>query len=342
VDRSEMETFVREELARCTEASQLRIQSESAQRAHEVGHVKNSLEGTSVNLSKMLRRLENTEAACDMASTAFGQIANRAEVRDLVNEKASEASLDLEALESRLLTQLQEHVKHQKLDVALECKAGVGDISQLDHRMEDLKRGLENMQQCELQLSKLSRRHEEAIDLSATIEQVDKVVREVQCQINTKADALNLADFVKEQTFVNQNIFHEFVVGRWIWNSHHTKPGNLVPWNIEAINTQPGAFQWKTDSTKIVAVQAGLYEISYGFFTRTRPSIQLLLNGEPCLIASHNTHQTSARASGVKHKSGNVTGHTLVEFLALPARGKLSFTFNGEGPTEGFMALRKL
>ena len=164
-----------------------------------------------------------------MASTAFGQIANRAEVRDLVNETVSEAALDLEALESRLLTRLQEHVKHKKLDVALECKAGVGDISQLDHRMEDLKRGLENMQQCELQLSKLSRRHEEAIDLSATIEQVDKVVREVQCQINTKvptctslralnalsvadcqADALNLADFVKEQTFVNQNIFHEF------------------------------------------------------------------------------------------------------------------------------------
>ena len=43
-----------------------------------------------------------------------------------------------------------------------------------------------------------------------------------------------------------------------------------------------------------------------------------------------------------KHSAGNVTGLTLLDFVALPARARLSLTFNGEGHGEGFFSLRKL
>lgn len=43
-----------------------------------------------------------------------------------------------------------------------------------------------------------------------------------------------------------------------------------------------------------------------------------------------------------KHSAGNVTGLTLLDFVALPARARLSLTFSGEGHGEGFFSLRKL
>lgn len=42
-----------------------------------------------------------------------------------------------------------------------------------------------------------------------------------------------------------------------------------------------------------------------------------------------------------KHSAGNVTGLTLLDFVALPARARLSLTFQGEHG-EGFFSLRKL
>ena len=43
-----------------------------------------------------------------------------------------------------------------------------------------------------------------------------------------------------------------------------------------------------------------------------------------------------------KHSAGNVTGLTMLDFIALPARARISLTFQGEGSGEGFFSLRKL
>ncbi len=43
-----------------------------------------------------------------------------------------------------------------------------------------------------------------------------------------------------------------------------------------------------------------------------------------------------------KHSAGNVTGLTLMDFVALPARARISLTFSCETHGEGFFALRKL
>ena len=56
-----------------------------------------------------------------------------------------------------------------------------------------------------------------------------------------------------------------------------------------------------------------------------------------------NDHGKENRVSNVgKHSAGNVTGLTMLDFIALPARARLSLTFVGETPGEGFFNLRKL
>jgi hypothetical protein len=40
--------------------------------------------------------------------------------------------------------------------------------------------------------------------------------------------------------------------------------------------------------------------------------------------------------------AGPVTGLTLIDFLALPPRAKLSLQYTGEEGAEGFLSLRKL
>ena len=46
--------------------------------------------------------------------------------------------------------------------------------------------------------------------------------------------------------------------------------------------------------------------------------------------------------SSSKHSAGNVTGLTHLDFLALPARGRIALVFAGDAYGEGFLSLRKL
>lgn len=75
--------------------------------------------------------------------------------------------------------------------------------------------------------------------------------------------------------------------------------------------------------------------------------MQLLVNGEPVLAAvnsaSYVVHHSSGRLTSVgRHSAGNITGLTLIDFLALPPHAKLAITYNGEDPGEGFLSLKKL
>ena len=43
-----------------------------------------------------------------------------------------------------------------------------------------------------------------------------------------------------------------------------------------------------------------------------------------------------------RHSAGNVTGLTLVDFLALPPRARIAITYSHEETGEGFLSLKKL
>lgn len=53
-----------------------------------------------------------------------------------------------------------------------------------------------------------------------------------------------------------------------------TKPGHLVPWNVQSVNTHPDNFVWEKDKATVVVAAPGLYEIAFGFFARCVPAHQ--------------------------------------------------------------------
>ncbi len=99
----------------------------------------------------------------------------------------------------------------------------------------------------------------------------------------------------------------------------------------------------------MIAVAPGLYELSFGFYSKKQPTIQVHLNGEPLMsvnksqFVSDSTGKENKQIQNIgKHSAGNVTGLTMLDFVALPARARISLTFSGEGHGEGFFSLRKL
>jgi hypothetical protein len=97
----------------------------------------------------------------------------------------------------------------------------------------------------------------------------------------------------------------------------------------------------------IITTAPGLYELTFGIFAKKKPTVQVLVNGEPILSAINNaayvTHHSSGRLTSVSnHPAGNVTGLSCIDFLSLPAKARVSITYAGEDRGEGFMSLKRL
>jgi hypothetical protein len=64
--------------------------------------------------------------------------------------------------------------------------------------------------------------------------------------------------------------------------------------------------------------EAGLYEITFAFFTKSKPSIQLVINGESVLSAIHSPSYVVQHSSGFimdgngQMSPGTVTGISLI------------------------------
>jgi hypothetical protein len=182
-----------------------------------------------------------------------------------------------------------------------------------------------------------------------SVDEVNRALAEVSAALDEKASAATLASFARESRLALRGVAAEtsLSVARWIWKSGRTKTNGLVPWNVQSVNTDPENFRWERDKTFVRAGVPGLYEVTFGFFARRKPAIRLLVDGEPVLAAvnsaSYVTHHSSGRlTSATRHPAGNVTGLTLIDFLALPAKAKIAVVYEGETGAEGFLSLKKL
>jgi len=267
----------------------------------------------------------------------------------------------MDDLETRFKATMQEYMVSSEIVELLGHRASTQEVAQLRSRQDVLVR---STQELSSGISAISTKMVEAIgdqrlmdkadtnqvvawlqeksDLGQMNSQLEALAR----QIETKASFNDLTRSITDQRSVNDCIYGELSVARWIWNSGKTKEGGLVPWNVQTVSTQPDNFVWKKNATRIIAVAPGLYEIVFGFFTKKKPTVQILLNGEPCLSAINSAsqllHHSSSRLANVAHPAGNVTGLTMIDFLALPAKAKLSIAYTGETAAEGFFSLRKL
>jgi hypothetical protein len=185
------------------------------------------------------------------------------------------------------------------------------------------------------------------LDLKANSDDVNHVFGEIDRKIDTRLTFRKFEDEMKKQDEINTTLSNETCLGRWIWESGKLKNSGLaVPWEVQAANTCVENFQWDaSDTTFIVCQSPGLYEIQFGFFSTKRPTIQMLVNGEPVLSLLNVAKPDSKTTSLVYHtsKSGNqISGLTHQDFLVLPSGARISFSFNGDTKTEGFLSIKKL
>ena len=105
-----------------------------------------------------------------------------------------------------------------------------------------------------------------------------------------------------------------------------------------------------------------MYQIQFGFYSRKMPVVRVFINGEVIFTVKNNgfsaanaifeqTDSSKGKENHFdgnslsllnKHSAGNVTGLTLNEFIALPARARVTLCFEGESAGEGFVCIHKL
>ena len=231
------------------------------------------------------------------------------------------------------------------VDAALRSKADASSVNKALERLEISQLGLATKE--EVAVKSDMKDVCALVDVKVGIDDVNHALAEVSRELELKASAEDLQAHLKSQALINRGLVGESSLGRWIWKSGQVNKGNGVPWNVQSVNTDPDNFRWERDRSYIVTVAPGLYEVNFGFFVRKNPAIQLLVNGEPVLAAvnsaSYVLHHSSGRLTSVgRHPSGNITGLTLIDFLALPAKAKIAITYNGEPGGEGFLTLKKL
>lgn len=157
---------------------------------------------------------------------------------------------------------------------------------------------------------------------------------------------------------------------QWRWTSGTLKFGANIPWNEQPHNTDPSNFHWSPNTATIKVRDSGIYELAFGIFSRARPTLHLVVNGESVMSAIHSPSYV-VRHAGVSGlmarevstlgggggdkvagdgddedlpivKQASVTGCTLVDFLLLPPNATISMNFFGNAQAVGFMSLRRL
>ena len=185
------------------------------------------------------------------------------------------------------------------------------------------------------------------IQQKADIDEVNRSLVEVNRELSLRPTLAELNRVVGEQSLILESLCSEHLLGRWIWKSGRTRgERHVVPWNVQNINTNPENFEWDRDRTSITCAAPGLYEVTFGFYARRKPTVQLLVNGEAVLSAvnsaTYAVHHSSGRLAAVgPHPAGNVTGLTLIDYIALPPKARVAVSYQGE-EGEGFLGLRKM
>ena len=156
------------------------------------------------------------------------------------------------------------------------------------------------------------------LDQKANVHDINSTLKLVQQEVDGCVRKDNLRKVLDDQALVNEALCAENCTGRWIWKSGDVHSQNQVPWETQAINTCPDNFLWEKCKTSIVSVAPGLYQISYGFFSKKTPKVQIYVNGEQIHFAGSKLMPVGASANskelysnGGKHSAGNITGYTL-------------------------------
>ncbi|CAG9313179.1 unnamed protein product [Blepharisma stoltei] len=245
--------------------------------------------------------------------------ASLGDVNSFVYEKSENL---LQKIKSEDLESLKTYSRSQGID--------------LDSKIRDLQKVIDHISKEFVARSNIKEIYS-LLDLKANSDEVNKIIQGIHRELDLKAANDDLNVHINEQSILNELLCAENCVARWIWKSGDLRAGNSIPWEIQSVNTCPDNFLWEKEKTSVLTIAPGLYEVIYGFFSRVRPIVQLLVNGQPVLTECQNEGKIWGR-----HPDGNIIGYTIKDFIALPARARISIVYSGDLEVEGFLGLRKL
>lgn len=169
-----------------------------------------------------------------------------------------------------------------RLAVEMEGKLTYND---LDKQMAHTKLCIEDITK-ELMLKASIKDLCQLLDQKVNVTDLNHTLALVQNEVERCIREDDLKKSLNEQALVNEALCAENCVGRWIWKSGDLYHKNQVPWEVQAINTCPDNFLWEKNKSSIICVAPGLYQLTFGFYSKKEPLIQVFLNGEPLMTAS--------------------------------------------------------
>jgi len=236
--------------------------------------------------------------------------ANMYDVTTLLNNKADTGSISM-AIQNKVGLSEFESLKlaFEKNNREVMNKL---DYGKFEAYMSDTRGSIEDIQKDLVMKANIK----ETLNLlknKADIDDVNKALTQIHEELDAKCPLDQFNSAMDNQSIINDALCAENCVARWTWKSGLVKNGYAVPWEIQTVNTAPDNFLWEKEKTSVMVVSAGLYEISMGFYADKKPTVQILVNGEPIMSAvnsaSYVIHHSSGKLKSLgKHTNGNITG----------------------------------
>jgi hypothetical protein len=193
----------------------------------------------------------------------------------------------------------------------------------------------------------------------ANIDDVNKALVDIHNDLDNKSSLADFNHAMNNQNNINTYLAKENSVGKWIWESGKVCKGYAVPWEVQVINTMPENIIWEKDDFIIMIKKKGIYLLNLGFFVRTKPVIQVIINGESVLsqvnsnafiVRQDNNNEYNKSNFGLNTKieddeegeDTSVTGVSMNEFLCLKAMSKIVISYSGSQCVKGMMSIKQI
>lgn len=224
----------------------------------------------------------------------------------------------------------------QKLEQTLDELASQDEVNRIRSLIEEfkvsLKKKFEGVHN-EISAKVSNENFVEALNQKVNFEEINKSIEEMYLAIDKKLEISDFESQICGQNLINDALCAENRLARWIWKSGDLSSGHVV-WDTQAVNTSEDIFVWEKGKFSIQVLQPGLYQLELGFFSKKKPTIGILVNGDTVIIGGNST---TVKPWGKSTSSGL----TLIDYLVLPNRSRLSISYAGQ-PGEGFFGLKKL
>lgn len=315
----------------------------------ELSEVQNALNSLQTEIANRLvnTKMElqnNLSSAQEHLNHMLSKKCSLDEMRELLNSKVDNHQLR-SILDSKASRSDCDSIK-DSIDRVIRELDTKASLKELQNHIDFTKSSIEDMTKEIIQKAK-SRDLVTLGEEKANREEVEKMLQNMQREVNEKVSSKEIKNTLDEQALINEALCSENCIGRWVWKSGELKASCLIPWEVQCVNTCPDNFVWEKNKSCIICVAPGLYEIGIGFYSKKNPNVQVQINGEAVFtlykesdtVEKHNS--TKVKDIGT-HPSGNVMGLTHQDYISLPARARVSFIFDGTHKAEGFVSLKKL